>query len=275
MNSSQPDRVRGDPESVSHSQSTAVTGNTRQGPTSLTYGTFRLAAAERRNSSGLHVTLCARRNRHLPPIAIIRTPTSSSRPPAPTAPSTGKPSPSSCNPNGNSNRPQPRPPRDQPSKGRPAGSPPSPKATARRACSGPPTAPWNRPAADLNPWPPGFGGRAGDRHPHALSSAWARCAQDRAPSRRKVPRAWVGTGLASLIRRRRRSLRHGRGVAGPARMATGPHQQADRRTGSCQFRLCSARARKDAATDEEPREAKPQVSLHVGGVLAGHGKPGD
>jgi len=37
--------------------------------------------------------------------------------------------------------------------------------------------------------------------PHALSSASARCAQDRAPSRRKVPRACIRTGLASLIRR--------------------------------------------------------------------------
>ena len=41
--------------------------------------------------------------------------------------------------------------------------------------------------------------------PQALSSASARCAHDRAPSRRKVPRASVSTGLASLIRRRRRS----------------------------------------------------------------------
>ena len=41
--------------------------------------------------------------------------------------------------------------------------------------------------------------------PYALSSAWARSAHDRAPSRWKVPRASVSTTLASLIRRRRRS----------------------------------------------------------------------
>ena len=41
--------------------------------------------------------------------------------------------------------------------------------------------------------------------PDALSSACVRCVHDRAPSRWKVPRASVRTGLASLIRRRRRS----------------------------------------------------------------------
>jgi len=39
-------------------------------------------------------------------------------------------------------RPGPARPRTMPSRGWPAGSPSSPRATATRACSGPPTAPW-------------------------------------------------------------------------------------------------------------------------------------
>ena len=45
-------------------------------------------------------------------------------------------------PVGSSNGPSPARPTARPSTGWPAGSPPSPRETATRACSGPPTAPW-------------------------------------------------------------------------------------------------------------------------------------
>ena len=50
--------------------------------------------------------------------------------------------PAACNPSGSSNAPSPARPRTRPSTTWPAGSPASRKATATRACSGPPTAPW-------------------------------------------------------------------------------------------------------------------------------------
>ena len=60
----------------------------------------------------------------------------------PRHPRLGTPSPSCCNPSGSSNGPSPARPPAMPSTAWPAGSRPSPRATATRACSGPPTAPW-------------------------------------------------------------------------------------------------------------------------------------
>ena len=124
------------------------------------------SAYVRTPSGGLHAyfTGTAQRNGHLPaqhldfrspaatswprPPTSAATPTSSSRPPPPTAPSTGKPSPSSCNPVGSSNAPSPTRPQTRPLITWPAGSAANRKATAMRACSGPPTAPWTP------TWPP-------------------------------------------------------------------------------------------------------------------------
>ena len=59
-----------------------------------------------------------------------------------TATSTGRPSPGCCNPAGRTSDLNPVRPQAGTWAIWPAGLPPSPKATATRACSGPPTAPW-------------------------------------------------------------------------------------------------------------------------------------
>ena len=118
------------------------------------------SAYVRTPSGGLHAyfTGTAQRNGHLPdhhldfrshggyilapPSHVGGHPYQLLKTTAPTAPSTGTPSPSCCNPSGSSNAPSPARPPTRPSTTWPAGSPASRKATATRACSGPPTAPW-------------------------------------------------------------------------------------------------------------------------------------
>ena len=132
------------------------------------------AAYIRTPSGGLHLYFRGsdQRNGHLPdchldfrsrggyvlapPSQVDGRPYQLIRPSAAAAAWTGAPSSGTCNPSPSPSsqaHPQPRP--SGPERPGPVGRQPKPKATATRACSGPPTAPWTptRPPTSA-PWPP-------------------------------------------------------------------------------------------------------------------------